>query len=93
MQSSDVIDVEKLDACQEGEEVQFDVLMLAGEDAQGAVIGKPLVAGAARHRQGRRARSRALRSWSTSTRPRRTIVASVRAIVSPTREVEITAIG
>jgi large subunit ribosomal protein L21 len=43
VEKSDVIYVEKLDA-QEGDEVQFDV-MLVGKD-EGAVIGKPLVAGA-----------------------------------------------
>ena len=43
VEKSDVIYVEKLDA-QEGDEVKFDV-MLVGKD-EGAVIGKPLVAGA-----------------------------------------------
>ena len=43
VEKSDVIYVEKLDA-QEGDEVQFDV-MLVGKD-EGAIVGKPLVAGA-----------------------------------------------
>ena len=43
VEKSDVIYVEKLDA-QEGDEVKFDV-MLVGKD-EGAVVGKPLVAGA-----------------------------------------------
>lgn len=43
VEKSDVIYVEKLEA-NEGDEVKFDV-MLVGKD-EGAVIGKPLVAGA-----------------------------------------------
>lgn len=39
----DVIDVEKLDAAPE-QDVQFDVLMIAGDDAQ-AQIGKPMLEG------------------------------------------------